>query len=231
MTANTSFLDFVLNANIIIKFVILILISGSIASWTIITERARFYKKQWAESKKFETRFWSGVALSDLYQATQYETESTGIERIFTSGFKAFSQFQSTGNHSRDDIIIGAQRAMQITESKMTDELERPLSILATVGSISPIIGLFGTVWGIMTAFQALGTAQQASNAMVAPGISEALMTTAIGLFAAIPAAIAYNRFNHQVTRLQTQYETFSSDLMNILHRQANAGAPHANSN
>jgi len=204
---------------------------ASIASWTVIAERIRFYKQQWAAVKQFELRFWSGVTMSDLFQATQHDPNATGIEKIFTSGFKAFSQFQSTGHHSRDDIIIGAQRAMHIAESKMTDELDRPLALLATVGSISPIIGLFGTVWGIMTAFQALGTVQQASIAMVAPGISEALMTTAIGLFAAIPAAIAYNRFNNQSTRLQTQYETFSSDLVNILHRQANAGAPHANSN
>lgn len=236
MTTHLSFLDFIFNASIVVKFVILILIAGSLASWTIIAERIRFYKQQWAAAKKFETRFWSGVALNDLYQSTQYETDSTGIEKIFISGFKAFTQFQTTGHHSRDDVIMGAQRAMQIAESKMIDELEHPLALLATVGSISPIIGLFGTVWGIMTAFQALGTVQQASIAMVAPGISEALMTTAIGLFAAIPAAIAYNRFSQQVSRLQTQYDIFSSDLINILHRQASighvkAGATHAVTN
>ena len=146
MIANTSFLDFILNASIIVKCVILILVFASIASWTVIAERIRFYKQQWEAVKQFELRFWSGVALSDLFQATQHDSKSTGIDKILVSGFKAFSQFQATGHHSRDDIIIGAQRAMQIAESKMTDELDRPLALLATVGSISPIIGLFGTV-------------------------------------------------------------------------------------
>ena len=123
---------------------------------------------------------------------------------------------------------MGTQRAMQIAESKSTDELERPLSLLATVGSVSPYIGLFGTVWGIMTVLQTLGGIQQASIAMVAPGISEALITTAIGLFAAIPAVIAYNRFSKQVAELQNNYETFSAELINLLHRQANNNeAPH----
>lgn len=221
MTADTSFWSFIINAGFIVKCVILILTFSSLASWTVIVERMRFYKKQWDATKQFETRFWSGVALTDLFQSTQREPQPTAIEKIFTSGFTAFSQFQATGNHSRDDIITGAQRAMRIAESKSVDELEGPLSLLATVGSVSPFIGLFGTVWGIMTAFQALGTVQQASIAMVAPGISEALITTAIGLFAAIPAAIAYNRFSAQVSRLQNHYENFASDLTNILHRQS----------
>jgi biopolymer transport protein TolQ len=223
MTADTSFWSFIINASVIVKCVMLTLFFASIASWTIIIERIRFYKKQWIEAKQFETRFWSGIGLNELFQTTHHQ-ESNTVAKIFTSGFKTFMQFQKTGHHTRDDSIVGAQRAMQITESKAVDELERPLSFLATVGSISPIIGLFGTVLGIITAFQGLGTVQQASIAAVAPGISEALITTAIGLFAAIPAVIAYNRFSHQVVQLQNYYETFSEELTNILHRQANSG-------
>ena len=221
MTADTSFLSYLLNASIIVKCVIMILVFASIVSWTVIVERVRYYKAQWKAAEKFEERFWSGVSLSDLYHSTQHDENTSGVAAIFTSGFKTFSQFQSTGKHSRDDIIVGAQRSMQVAESKAIDQLEEPLSLLATIGSVTPFVGLFGTVWGIMTAFQALGTVQQASIAMVAPGISEALLTTAIGLFAAIPAAIAYNRFNHQVSRLQSYFETFSNELTNILHRQA----------
>lgn len=220
MTANTSFLTYLLNASIIVKCVILILIFASIASWTVIIERVRYYKMQWKLAEHFEERFWSGISLNDLYQSSLQDENPSAVSTIFSSGFKAFSQFQSTGKHTREDIIVGAQRAMQVAESKAIDQLEEPLSLLATIGSVTPFIGLFGTVWGIMTAFQALGTVQQASIAMVAPGISEALMTTAIGLFAAIPAAIAYNRFSHQVGRLQSYYDTFSNELTNILHKQ-----------
>ena len=228
MTADTSFWSFIINAGFIVKCVILILFFASVASWTVIIERIRFYKKQWEQTKLFEQRFWSGGSLNELYQTTQREAPAIGVEKIFSSGFTAFTQFQHTGKHSADDIISGAQRAMQIAESKSIDELDRPLSLLSNIGSISPFIGLFGTVWGIMTAFQALGTVQQASIAMVAPGISEALITTAIGLFAAIPAAIAYNRFTSQVSKLQNHYEIFSAELTNILHKQV---SNHGHSN
>lgn len=220
MTADTSIFSYIINAGFVVRCVMLILFFASIASWTVIIERIRFYKRQWLEVKQFEQRFWSGATLKDLYEQALHQKLS-GLGLIFTSGFKAFTQFQTTGHHSRDDVIIGAQRAMQISEDNLLDELERPLSLLATVGAVSPFVGLFGTVWGIMTAFQALGTVQQASIAMVAPGISEALITTAIGLFAAIPAVIANNRFSHQVTRLQNRYQTFAEELTNILHRQA----------
>lgn len=219
MTTDTSIFGYIINAGFVVRCVMLILFFASIASWTVITERFRYYKRQWQETKQFEQRFWSGVSLKELYEQSSMQ-KITGLGSIFTSGFKAFSQFQATGHHSRDDIIIGAQRAMQIAESNVLDELERPLPLLATIGSVSPFIGLFGTVWGIMTAFQALATVQQASIAMVAPGLSEALITTAIGLFTAIPAAIAYNRFGHQVARLQNHFDNFSAELTNILHRQ-----------
>ena len=220
MTTDGTLWSYIINAGFVVKCVILVLFFASIASWAVIIERMRFYKRQWQEAKAFETEFWSGAPLSELLKNTQQEDNQSGLIKIFRSGFKAFSQFQSTGNHSRDDIMTGSERAMQIAESKAIDALERPLSFLATIGSVSPYVGLFGTVWGIMTAFQALGTAQQASISMVAPGISEALIATAIGLFAAIPAVIAYNRFTQQVARLQNHYETFSAELINIFYKQ-----------
>src|SRR3990167_10731795 len=178
MTTNPSFFDFIINASFIVKCVILILLFASITSWTIIVERIRFYKRQWHATKQFEARFWSGIAMNDLYQSVTHEPkETTGLSSVFSAGFEAFSKLQSTGNHNTDNIMDGTQRAMQIIENDLSDQLERPLTLLSTIGSMSPYIGLFGTVWGIMTAFQALGTMQQASIAAVAPGISEALIT------------------------------------------------------
>jgi len=220
MTANTSFWSFIINASFIVKCVILVLFFASVTSWTIIVERVRFYKRQWEQTKKFETRFWSGIAMTDLYQAITHEPSGNiGLPKVFSAGFQAFSKLQTAGNHNSENIMDGTQRAMQIVENDMADQLERPLTLLSTIGSMSPYVGLFGTVWGIMTAFQALGTMQQASIAAVAPGISEALITTALGLFAAIPAAIAYNRFTHQTSRLQNRAEMFSGELANILQR------------
>lgn len=220
MSAGGNFWTYLLDASIIAKCVILTLVFASIASWTVIIERSRFYKRQWLETKQFEKKFWSGMGMSELFHLTQ-QNETNGAATIFTSGFKAFTQFQKTGHHNRDDSIVGAQRAMQIAECRAVDELEKPLSLLATVGSVSPFVGIFGTVIGVMMAFQGLGTVQQASIAAVAPGISEALITTAIGLFAAIPAVVAYNQFSQQVARFQNYFETFAADLTNILHRQA----------
>ncbi|OGT32978.1 MAG: protein TolQ [Gammaproteobacteria bacterium RIFCSPHIGHO2_02_FULL_39_13] len=220
MTTNPSFFDFILNASFIVKCVILILFFASVASWAIILERIRFYKRQWVNIKKFESRFWSGIAMNDLYREVTQETENdASLVRVFSAGFQEFSKLKEVGNQNQDAVMDGTQRAMQIAESDMIDQLEQPLTLLSTIGSMSPYVGLFGTVWGIMTAFQALGTMQQASIAAVAPGISEALITTALGLFAAIPASIAYNRFTQQVTRLQNRTDMFSAELTNILQR------------
>src|SRR3990167_163664 len=220
MTTNPSFFDFILNASFIVKCVILILFFASVASWAIILERIRFYKRQWVNIKKFESRFWSGIAMNDLYREVTQETENdASLVRVFSAGFQEFSKLKEVGNQNQDAVMDGTQRAMQIAESDMIDQLEQPLTLLSTIGSMSPYVGLFGTVWGIMTAFQALGTMQQASIAAVAPGISEALITTALGLFAAIPAGVAYNRFTQQVTRLQNRTDMFSAELTNILQR------------
>ncbi|EKD44814.1 MAG: TolQ protein [uncultured bacterium] len=158
--------------------------------------------------------------MNDLYREVTQETENdASLVRVFSAGFQEFSKLKEVGNQNQDAVMDGTQRAMQIAESDMIDQLEQPLTLLSTIGSMSPYVGLFGTVWGIMTAFQALGTMQQASIAAVAPGISEALITTALGLFAAIPASIAYNRFTQQVTRLQNRTDMFSAELTNILQR------------
>lgn len=219
MTANPSFFDFILNASFIVKCVILILFFASVASWAIIIERVRYYKNQWGQVKQFENRFWSGIAMHDLFHEVSHGAdETTGLSKVFAAGFQTFSKLKEI-NQDRNAILDSTQRAMQIAESEMADQLEKPLTLLSIIGSMSPYVGLFGTVWGIMTAFQALGAMQQASIAAVAPGISEALITTALGLFAAIPAAIAYNRFTQQVNRLQNKIEMFSTELVNILQR------------
>lgn len=220
MTTDTSLWSYIINAGFVVKCVMLILLAASIASWSVIFERWKFYKKQWQQMKNFQERFWSGVALNDLYQEiTQENTSQINLATVFSEGFKTFSKLQTASHQNIDHMTEDTERAMQIAESRMLDELEKPLPLLATIGSVSPFIGLFGTVWGIMTSFQALGTVQQASIAMVAPGISEALIATAFGLFAAIPAVIAYNRFNNQVTRLQNDMEIFSAEFINILRR------------
>lgn len=214
-----SLWGYVANAGFIVKCVMLILFSASLASWSIIFERFLFYKKQWEEINHFEKEFWSDIALHDLFQGLRGKTLS-GLSLIFHAGFQEFLKLQDIQNTNRQIIVDNTQRAMQIAQTRETDHLEWALSLLATIGAVSPYIGLFGTVWGIMTAFHALGTVQQASIAMVAPGISEALIATAIGLFAAIPAVIAYNRFNNQVSRIQSYYDTFEAELTNILERQ-----------
>lgn len=220
MTTDTSFFDFIINASFIVKCVILILVFASVTSWTIIVERWKFYKNQWKETAQFETRFWSGIAINDLYNSVRYESaEMSCLPKVFSAGFETFSKLQTDGHHDTNSVMDSTQRAMDAAESDINDKLEQSLGWLSTIGSMSPFVGLFGTVWGIMTAFQALGAMQQASIAAVAPGISEALITTALGLFAAIPAGVAYNRFAQQVSRMQNRMETFSSELTNILQR------------
>lgn len=220
MHTDVSFWSYVFDAGMVVKCVMLILLFGSITSWTIIIERWKYYKKQWEIMKQFENRFWSGIAIPELYQQLIHESENlTGLAKVFTAAYSAFSKLQATSNDNASGMMDSTQRAMQITENEIQDQLEQPLTLLMTIGSMSPFVGLFGTVWGIMTAFQTLGAVQQASIAMVAPGISEALITTALGLLTAIPAAVAYNRFTQQVSRLQSRTEMFSAELANILQR------------
>ena len=222
MNSELTILDLFLQASLLVKLVMLILLGMSIASWAMIIKRSQVLKSAERNAVQFEDRFWSGVDLSQLYQEVpQRKDELSDSERIFYSGFKEFARLHSSNGRVPEAVMEGTGRAMRVSLSKEVDELETNLPFLATVGSISPYIGLFGTVWGIMTAFIALGAVKQATLAMVAPGIAEALVATAMGLFAAIPAVMFYNRLTNKVTKLEHTYATFMEVFSSILHRQA----------
>ena len=215
MTADISFLDLFLQASFLVKMVMLTLLGMSVASWAAIIKRSKVISAAEREADTFEDRFWSGMDLGALYQDVKKRKDDIyGIEEIFYAGFTEFARLRKTNPGAPDFVMEGTGRAMR----------ETSLPFLATVGSISPYIGLFGTVWGIMHAFIALGEVKQATLAMVAPGIAEALIATAIGLFAAIPAVMAYNRLSNKVSKLEHTYATFSEEFHTILHRQVMAG-------
>jgi len=199
----------------------LILLAMSVMSWTMIFRRRKALSEAVVDAKKFEDKFWSGVDLSKLYNEVSARASNNGLEVLFKSGFKEFARLHKTNSRQPAAVMEGTQRAMRVGLSREVERLEMHLPFLATVGSISPYIGLFGTVWGIMNSFIALGAVEQATLSMVAPGIAEALIATAIGLFAAIPAVIAYNKFSHQVEMLESSYANFVEEFANILHRQA----------
>ncbi|EKL20127.1 protein TolQ [Vibrio cholerae HC-61A2] len=197
----------------------------SVASWAAIIKRSKVISAAEREADTFEDRFWSGMDLGALYQDVKKRKDDIyGIEEIFYAGFTEFARLRKTNPGAPDFVMEGTGRAMRVAVAREVDSLETSLPFLATVGSISPYIGLFGTVWGIMHAFIALGEVKQATLAMVAPGIAEALIATAIGLFAAIPAVMAYNRLSNKVSKLEHTYATFSEEFHTILHRQAMAG-------
>ena len=224
MTPETSLFSFVLNATLVVKIVILLLLLASMFSWTVIFQRWFFFRKAREAIKAFETRFWSGEDLGEYFHELHSRHETLeGLEHIFYDGFREFSRLNQQASAKPDAIMEGVQRAMRVTLARETDKLEQHLSFLATVGSTSPYVGLFGTVWGIMNAFRSLGAVQQATIAMVAPGISEALITTAMGLFAAIPAVIAYNRYANVAEIIISNYDTFKEEFYNILHRQTHS--------
>ncbi len=225
--AEASLWSFIVNAGPIVKLVMLILIGASIVSWSFIFQRSSYLKQARHAVNRFEDQFWSGSDLNKLYDGlAKRNAELHGMESIFHAGFREYSRLNQRSGVTQEAVMDGTERAMRVAKAREMDKLEQHLSFLATVGSTSPYVGLFGTVWGIMTSFQGLiGTAQQATIAMVAPGISEALIATAMGLFAAIPAVIAYNRFNNQVERLTSTYETFQEEFTNIMYRQAHLKA------
>ena len=224
MTADYSFIDLILNASLVVQLVMLILVVASVVSWTMIFNKRLLLKHSKNDADMFEERFWSSEDLSPLYnRITAGRYESSGMEKIFGAGYKEFSRLQKQESIDPEAVLDGAQRSMRIAMNKEVDHLETNLSFLATVGSTSPYIGLFGTVWGIMNSFQALGTVQQATISMVAPRISEALVATAMGLFAAIPAVIAYNRYSNDVERLINRYDNFLEEFSSILHRHAHS--------
>lgn len=218
--ADTNVLDLFLKSSLLVQLIILLLILFSIVSWAIIIHKTRLLNVAHRDADVFEDKFWSGKELAQLYQESDARYDRiAGSEQIFHSGFKAFSRLHRA-NSRPEAIIDGACRAMRIAMNRELEMLETHIPFLGTVGSISPYIGLFGTVWGIMNALIALGAAKQATLQMVAPGIAEALIATAIGLFAAIPAVMAYNRLNLHVNKLEQNYDNFMEEFTAILHRQ-----------
>src|ERR1044071_7827092 len=189
-------------------------------SWTIIFRKRALLSKAHDEAENFENSFWKGGDLTELYRQIESRGSATGMSSIFEFGFREFARLKQ-GGIPAEQLLEGARRAMRVGQLKEIERLEESLANLATVGSTSPYVGLFGTVWGIMSAFVALGGAQQATRAMVAPGIGEALIASASGLFAAIPAVIAYNRYADQVSRLELRYDAFMEELSTILQRHA----------
>jgi len=227
VSAELSFFDLFWQASPLVKMVMLTLLATSVVSWAFIFQRHKALSFARDEVRKFEDRFWSGVDLTRLYQEVSARQSISGLASLFCAGFKEFARLRKT-SHSPQAVMDGTHRAMRVSLSREVDELESHLPFLATAGSISPYIGLFGTVWGIMNAFIALGAVQQATLAMVAPGIAEALIATAMGLFAAIPSVIAYNRFSSQVEKLENSYGNFMEEFSSILHRQAVAASEPA---
>lgn len=222
MQADLSFFSLITNASVVVQLVMLVLLSVSVMSWTMIFRKRGALNEARSEAEQFEDRFWSGGDLATLYkQLSPRASELGGLANIFVSGFTEFTRLRQRSSSDPMAVVEGAQRSMRVALSREMDELEIHLSFLATVGSTSPYVGLFGTVWGIMNAFRGLGNVHQATLAMVAPGIAEALIATAMGLFAAIPAVIAYNRYSNDVERLETRYDNFLEEFSSILHRQA----------
>lgn len=221
MTAELSLLNLVLHASFVVQLVLLVLVLASIVSWTMILDRGRVLGKARRSANAFEERFWSGGDLSALYKDLSANDKANhGLAAIFRAGFQEFVRLRKIEGNDMMAVLQGAERSMRVALSREMDRLESNLPFLATVGSTSPYVGLFGTVWGIMHAFHALGNVDQATLALVAPGISEALVATAIGLFAAIPAVIAYNRYANQVERLNNRYEEFMEEFSTLLQRQ-----------
>ncbi len=222
MTTDLSILSLIIEASVLVQLVMLLLLITSLFSWNVIFQKRRMLSKARAEAEEFEEKFWSGGDLANLYnQVTSGRHGNAGMAIIFEAGFKEFARLRKQESVDPMAVLEGAQRAMRVALSRETDKLELHLPFLATVGSTSPYIGLFGTVWGIMNSFRALGNVKQATISMVAPGIAEALVATAMGLFAAIPAVIAYNRFSTELERLISRYDAFSEEFASILQRQA----------
>jgi biopolymer transport protein TolQ len=224
MNDQLSILRLIMQASVPVQIVIAILMFASLGSWAIIFRKRRIIGRSRREADRFESRFWSGDDLAQLYRAIESAGGAYGMAGIFEFGFREFARLRQAAA-AQDQQLEGARRAMRVAQLKEVDRLEHSLATLATVGSTSPYVGLFGTVWGIMSAFSSLGNVQQATLAQVAPGISEALVATAFGLFAAIPAVVAYNRFADQVTRLEIRFDAFIEEFSTILQRHAARGA------
>ncbi|MEO5702670.1 MAG: protein TolQ [Gammaproteobacteria bacterium] len=221
VTTDLSIVHLVLNASVLVQLVMVLLLVTSMVSWTMIFRKRAALQQARVAADEFEGRFWSGKDLNALYTQIARGERTEGVEAIFEAGFKEFARLRQQTGIEPMDMVEGAQRTMRVALSREIDKLEVNLPFLATVGSTSPYIGLFGTVWGIMNSFRGLANVQQATLALVAPGIAEALIATAMGLFAAIPAVIAYNAFASNVERLISRYDAFLEEFSTILQRQA----------
>lgn len=224
MDPNISVVSLLWAASLPVKVVMLLLVAASLASWSIIFTKRSLIRRTRNSSDEFEAAFWSGGDLNTLYtSATRGKGGSIGMAGIFEAGFREFNRALSSGGKNPEKIVEECQRAMRVAQMREVDRLEQSLATLATIGSTSPYVGLFGTVWGIMDAFMGLANMQSATLAVVAPPIAEALIATAMGLFAAIPAVIAYNRYADKVVRLEYRYDGFSEEFSSILQRHARA--------
>ncbi|MGR9072565.1 MAG: protein TolQ [Gammaproteobacteria bacterium] len=222
MNTDLSLIHLISEASVVVQFVMLILLAASVASWTFIFSKQRELTQAVSVTDAFEDMFWSGIDLSTLYKSMRSKDfVPEGIEKIFLAGYQEFSRMMQKADVDPVMPVENAQRAMRIELTRELEKLDERLPFLATVGSTSPYVGLFGTVWGIMNSFRSLGNVQQATLAQVAPGIAEALIATAIGLFAAIPAVIAYNRFSTKLDRLAGRYELFVDEFVTLLQRQS----------
>jgi biopolymer transport protein TolQ len=216
----SSMLDLVLQASFIVQLVMLMLLAASVASWAIIFQKRSLLNSAIRNSDEFESSFWPGGDLTGIYREITSRGEAPAdMAAIFEAGFREFRRLTKQTGIDAERILEGARRTMRIAQARETERLEENLATLATIGSTSPYVGLFGTVWGIMNSFRGLGNVKSATLAMVAPGISEALIATAMGLFAAIPAVIAYNRYADKVGRLEMRYDTFAEEFSTILQR------------
>ncbi len=224
VTQDLSVISLVANASVLVQLVMAALLAASLFSWYYIFRKYFSFHQATVQSDRFEKNFWSGGDLNELYQATVDARHDAGsMERIFEAGYREFVKLRRQPGQDITAVMDGTRRAMRATYQRELELLESHLSFLASVGSVSPYVGLFGTVWGIMNAFRGLANVAQATLAQVAPGIAEALIATAMGLFAAIPAVVAYNRFAGDVNRLATRCDSFMEEFSNILQRQANA--------
>ena len=218
---DTSILSLIIEANVLVQLVMLLLLVASVVSWTMIVSKWKTIKEARRQADAFEEQFWSGANLATFYEQVKNHSDPTGMENIFVSGFSEYIRLYQKQKVTTIAITDTALRSMKVAMSREVESLEHYLSFLATVGSTAPYVGLFGTVWGIMNAFRALSDVQQATLSAVAPGIAEALIATAMGLFAAIPAVIAYNRYSSDVERLVMRYDNFVEEFTALLQRQA----------
>lgn len=224
VTQNLSFVSLIANASLVVQMVMALLLAVSVMSWYYIFRKMFAIRRARSQTEEFERAFWSGGSLQTLYQQAGSSERSGALERIFEAGMSEFLKAKASaakGSADPSALLDGARRAMRAAYQREMDSIERNLAFLASVGSVSPYVGLFGTVWGIMNSFRGLANIHQATLSAVAPGIAEALVATAIGLFAAIPAVVAYNRYTHDVDRLSIRFESFIEEFSNILQRQA----------